>query len=125
MGRETLPGPVEATVERVIDGDTLLVRALVWPGHSVRVSVRVRGIDAPEIRSRCDDERAAAQVAREALAEMVRDGPIVMSTISGDKYFGRVLADVATAGGEAVAQSLLAAGLVQPYRGGKRRPHCG
>jgi micrococcal nuclease len=123
--RETIPGPVEAVVERVIDGDTLVVRAAVWPGHSVRVSVRLRGIDAPEMKSACPAERAAAIEAREALAAMVLEDTVVMSTISGDKYFGRVLADVATAHGAVVADTLLAAGLVRPYRGGRRKQDCG
>jgi micrococcal nuclease len=118
--RETIPGPVTATVEKVIDGDTLVVRAMIWPGHSVRVSVRLRGIDAPEMKSRCAGEREAAQRAREALAGLLGGDGVTMTEISGDKYFGRVLADVADAGGRKLAEALLEAGLVRPYRGGRR-----
>lgn len=118
--RETIPGPVEATVEKVVDGDTLIVRASVWPGHSVRVSVRLRGIDAPENRSRCESERAAARRARDALAELVGGGTVTITDISGDKYFGRVLADVTAPDGRAVASAMLAAGHARPYRGGRR-----
>jgi hypothetical protein len=57
-------GPVEATVIEIIDGDTFLAEAHVWPGHSVRVNIRVRGIDAPEMKSRCERERLAALHAR-------------------------------------------------------------
>lgn len=122
--RETVPGPVTATVEKVIDGDTLLVRATIWPGHSVRVSVRLRGIDAPETRSRCAAEREAALRAREALAALVGEDPVVLTVISGDKYFGRVLADVAGMAGAPLAEALLERGFVRPYRGGRRAAHC-
>ncbi len=122
---DTFPGPVEAMVERVIDGDTLVVRAAVWPGHTVRVSVRLRGIDAPELKSRCAAEREAARQARDALATLVAGGAVTVSGISGDKYFGRVLAEISTATGEPVAQTLLEQGLVRPYRGGRRdAPAC-
>jgi endonuclease YncB( thermonuclease family) len=122
--RETMPGPVIATVEKVIDGDTLVVRAVIWPGHSVRVGVRLRGIDAPEMKSRCAPERAAARRARAALAALVGEDPVVLTGISGDKYFGRVLADVTAAAGTPLAETLLERELVRPYRGGKRAAHC-
>src|ERR671911_2704582 len=81
-------GPVEAVVVEVLDGDTFLAEATVWPGHSVRVNVRIRGIDAPEMKARCDVERDAALRAREALASLFGEGPIAISNISGAKYYG-------------------------------------
>lgn len=118
-------GPVEATVVEVIDGDTFLAEAHVWPGHSVRVNIRVRGIDAPEMKSRCEGERAAALHARAVLAELIGRGAISISNIGGAKYYGRVLADVATGDGAAVSDIMLERNLVRPYRGGKRRSWCG
>lgn len=121
---EVFAGPVEARVLRVIDGDTFLAEALVWPGHSVRVSVRIRGIDAPEMRGRCAAEKAAAREARAALAALLGDGPVTVSNIGGAKYYGRVLADVADGEGRAVAPALLRLGLARPYDGGRRPPFC-
>ena len=112
---ELFPGPVEARVLRVIDGDTFLAEALVWPGHSVTVSVRIRGIDAPEMRGRCAAERAAAERAREALSHLLGDGPVTVSNIGGDKYYGRVLADVTAAGDVAVGPALLGLGAARAY----------
>jgi hypothetical protein len=71
---ETFAGPVEARVISVLDGDTFLAEARVWPGHTVRVNIRIRGIDAPEKRARCTAERAAAQAAREALHALIGEG---------------------------------------------------
>ncbi len=104
---ETLPGPVVAEVVRTIDGDTFLADAHVWPGQTIRVSVRIRGIDAPELKSRCGDERLAAAGARDALAGMIGAGPVFIRNIGGDKYFGRVLADVDSAAGFDVGAALL------------------
>jgi micrococcal nuclease len=122
---KSFKGPVEATVIEIIDGDTFLAEAHVWPGHSVRVNIRVRGIDAPEMKSRCERERLAALHAREVLAELLGTGAVSISNIGGAKYYGRVLADVATPDGSAVSEIMLARDIVRPYRGGKRRSWCG
>lgn len=121
---QKLAGPYTATVERVIDGDTLAVRVPVWIGQELMVLVRVRGIDAPERKSRCATERRLATRASAYLAAMVIGGPVRLSRISGGKYFGRVLADVTTAEGDDVARLLLNAELVRPYRGKARAGWC-
>lgn len=121
---ESLPGPVEARVLRVIDGDTFVAEALIWPGQIVRVSVRIRGIDAPEMRSRCALEKKAAARAREALEGLFGEGRVLLSNIGGGKYYGRVLADVADTQGRGIAPALLAGDLVRVYDGGRRSPYC-
>ena len=90
---ETLPGPVAARVERVVDGDTIAVTARVWLGQDVHVLVRVRGIDAPELRGRCAEETRRARAATRRAAAAVAAGSVTLWRISGDKYHGRVLAD--------------------------------
>lgn len=121
----SIAGPVTAEVIRIIDGDTLEVDAHPWPGHAVRVSVRLRGIDTPERRSSCADERAAALLARAELERLVSGHPTVeLINVSGGKYYGRVLADI-RAGSHDVAAAMLESGFARAYRGGKRqRPHC-
>lgn len=118
-------GPVEAMVVEVLDGDTFLAEASVWPGQTVRVNIRIRGIDAPEMKGRCDFERAAALRARDALASLFGGGTVAISNIAGAKYYGRVLADVTNSGGDAVASILLGENLVRPYAGGRRAGWCG
>ena len=41
------------------------------PGVDITTKVRLRGIDAPELRARCADERRKAEAARDALAAML------------------------------------------------------
>jgi micrococcal nuclease len=123
--KQAFAGPVEAVVVDVLDGDTFLADALVWPGQTIRVNVRIRGIDAPEMKSRCNAEHLAALKARDALAALLADGSVSISNIGGAKYYGRVLADVETASRGKVAPILLARALVRPYGGGRRAGWCG
>ncbi|MCF6369012.1 thermonuclease family protein [Rhizobium halophilum] len=119
--RDEISGPVEAEILRVIDGDTVLVEARPWPQQKVEVYVRIRGIDTPEMKSSCQSERDAAQAARQALELLAASSSTVkLSRISGDKYFGRVVADVTLAGGEQPAEHLLLAGLAVSYDGGRK-----
>jgi len=121
---ETLAGPVSAAVERVVDGDTIAVRARIWLGQDIHVLVRVRGIDAPELRARCAEEKRLAQIAARHVAEAVSEGMVTLSHIEGDKYHGRVLADVLLTNGRDLAGLMLASGSARPYAGAARQPWC-
>ena len=76
------------------------------------------------MKSRCADEHDAALEARAALTELLREGSVSISNISGAKYYGRVLADVVTTGGIDVAPALLSDALIRPYKGGRRIGWC-
>ncbi|WP_348270748.1 thermonuclease family protein [Rhizobium sp. Root483D2] len=120
-----IAGPVTAEVIRVIDGDTILVAAKPWPQQTMEVYVRLRGIDAPELKSACSATRDAGRQAREALNSLtVGQGPIQLTHISGDKYFGRVVADMHLSDGRNPAQEMLSAGYVTPYDGGGKPKTC-
>ncbi|MEK9671916.1 MAG: thermonuclease family protein [Rhodospirillaceae bacterium] len=108
-------GPVNADVIRVIDGDTVEVRAAVWLGQSLVTRVRVLGIDAPDKDCPMMQERAT---------QKLRDlmGPTtVLSKIRFGKYAGRVLARLTTKDGRDLGRVLLHEGLAHVYDGrGKR-----
>jgi len=114
-----------AELLRVLDGDTFEARVRIWPGMDVTTRVRLRGIDAPEMHARCDDEYAKAIAARDALARILAEGAIAVSGVGQDKYGGRVDADVSTAQTQDVAAALLNGGFARAYDGGKRRSWCG
>ena len=121
--REEIAGPVTAEILRVIDGDTILVEARPWPQQTMEVYVRIRGIDAPEIHSHCDLIRAGAEQAQHVLEDMASASPTIQLTrISGDKYFGRIVANVTLSDGRDVGSDLLLAGLAHPYDGGRKPP---
>jgi endonuclease YncB( thermonuclease family) len=113
-----------AQLVRVLDGDTFEARVHVWPGIDITTKVRLRGIDAPELRARCPDERRKAEAARDALADMLNAGDITVLRIGLDKYGGRVLADAATRSVPDISAAMLATSLARPYAGGKRQSWC-
>jgi endonuclease YncB( thermonuclease family) len=119
-----LEGPVNATVERVIDGDTIEVRADIWLGQSLLIRVRIDGVDAPELEARCPEERVRALASRDFLVRRLTGSTVKLSRIAYDKYGARVRARVADAQGD-LAEALLTAGLARPYYGGRREPWCG
>ncbi len=122
---QILSGPYAAEVERVVDGDTIGARVAIWINQDLSVLVRIRGIDAPELRGRCASERERARAALLALERLASGGRVVLTEIEGDKFFGRVVADVATGAGEDVGAALVAGGHARLYDGGARQGWCG
>ncbi len=124
LAREVLDGPVTVEVIRVIDGDTIVVRAHPWLGVFIETRVRLAGIDAPELRGRCDSETALAGRAKDRLAELLAGGVAHLDGVRHDKYGGRVRARVLDGAGTDVGAVLIAAGLARPYHGERRKPWC-
>jgi endonuclease YncB( thermonuclease family) len=114
-----------AEVLRVLDGDTFEARVHLWPGLYTTTRIRLRGIDAPELKSRCAEERAKAAIARDALRAVLDQGEVGIARVTLDKYGGRVVADALTQATPDVSAALLRAGLVRAYAGGRRESWCG
>ena len=114
-----------ADVLRIIDGDTFEARVRVWPGLDVDTKIRLRGIDAAELHSRCPDELAQAQAARAALQTILADGGVTISRVGVDKYGGRVDATIATRNTPDVSAAMLNGRFARAYDGGKRGSWCG
>ena len=112
-------------VIRTIDGDTFEARVHLAPGQDVITRVRLRGIDAPELKAACAEELRLAEAATDALRDLLRQGDVTIHNIGPDKYQGRVVADVATRRTGNVAAALIATGHVRPYNGGHRDHWCG
>ncbi len=104
------------------DGDTINVRVPdVHPLIGEKISVRVAGVDTPELVSDDPCERVVARVSRNFVRSMLSSASrIDLNDLRRDKYF-RILADV-TADGESVSQALLVHGLALPYDGGAKVP---
>ena len=113
-----------ATPLRVIDGDTVEMRVSIWLGQDVTTRVRMRGIDAPELRARCEDELLKAEAAKQMLTELLGRGEVFLSEVGYDKYGTRVLARIVDASGADLGASLVERGLARPYQGGKRQSWC-
>jgi micrococcal nuclease len=115
---------IPAELIRIIDGDTLEVRALIWLDQHVVTRVRLRGVDAPEIDPRCPEENRRAAAATGALRELLSGRPLHLTDIGRDKFGGRVVARVIAGAAGDVGEAMLAAGHARPYAGGRRERRC-
>ena len=121
---ETIPGPIPATVLRIIDGDTIVVRARIWLGQDLDTLVRLDGVDPPEVKGRCPYENRLALKARAFIQTRTTDGKVVLHNIHYGKYAGGVVARVQTPGGEDLSDALLRAGLGRGYQGRRWASWC-
>jgi endonuclease YncB( thermonuclease family) len=112
-------------VLRVIDGDTFEARVHVWPGIDITTRVRLRGIDAPELKAACHEEAVKADAARVALQSLLAHGDVSIARVTRDKYGGRVVADAMTRSTPDVSAAMLEAGHARRYTGGRREGWCG
>lgn len=121
-GSSDMRRPVD--VIRTIDGDTFEARVHLGPDLDPTTHVRLRGIDAPELKASCPQELQMAKAATDALRALLREGDVMIFNIGPDKYAGRVVADVATRRTGNVSAVMLAAGHARSYGGGHRSGWC-
>lgn len=106
-----------------VDGDTFKARVEVWPGVDVVTSVRILGIDTPEINGKCIQEKTAAQAAKQRLSGLLQSGKITIKEVVPDKFAGRVDASVYVNGVD-VSIIMVEEGFARPYSGGLRGGWC-
>ena len=107
---------------RAYDGDTIRTPIVALKGLP-KLSIRVQGIDTPEIRGKCDSEKIQALKARDRLNQLL-DGEVTVIPIEWDKYGGRFIAKVLDKDGRNVSDILITEGLARPYQGEKKQPWC-
>ena len=99
----------------VYDGDTFRVRlSCRYALFCQDISIRVRGVDCPEIRGGTKESKAAAKTAKEFTKDFLKSGKILLRNCGRDKYF-RVLCDVKV-NNKDLATELLAAHHAIPYK---------
>ena len=117
----------DLVVEKYIsayDGDTFRVDvAEIHPLIGRNMPIRLRGVDTPEIRGKCDQEKALAIKARDFVRELLANAEtIVLKNIDRGKYF-RIVADVSVDGVD-LGETLIENGLGRLYDGGKKVGWC-
>ena len=111
---------VEVTILKVIDGDTLRVSAPWVPAPlKPEISLRVFGVDTPELKSKILSEKAAAERALQFTEQFLARGTVRVEYLRWDKYGGRIVGNVYV-GEESLAAELISAGLGKPYYGGTK-----
>ena len=105
---------IYARIEEIYDGDT--VKIIVLFGETpVKLSLRILGIDTPEIKGQCASELALALRAKEFTQSFLKGGHVEIRQTGIDKY-GRVLATIRR-GDQDLGDALIAEGLARPWRG--------
>lgn len=119
-----VPPLTEGIVVKVYDGDTITIASkMPWKDSPYyRFSVRINGIDCPEIRTQNENEKKCAFIARDLLQTKLMNNIVTLKNVSLEKY-GRILADVFI-GEEDISNMLLNENLAVVYHGGKKQcPH--
>jgi|PlaIllAssembly_1097288.scaffolds.fasta_scaffold00001_23 endonuclease YncB( thermonuclease family) len=110
----------EIKVVGVIDGDTLRAEMAGMPSPLNRVSIRISGIDTPEMKGQCDSEKEKARAAKNFLSKKLSSTrAVTFGALDWDKYGGRILAEVYF-DGQDVGQMMIDSGYATPFRGGKK-----
>jgi len=111
--------------EFAYDGDTIYVAIPGLPGEIANMSVRVRGVDTPEIRGKCESEKQLAQQARDYARQRLKTAKAVeFCEPEWGRYGGRVVASVRI-DGSPLDLELIDNGFARPYDGKtKRQPWC-
>lgn len=104
---------------KVIDGDTFKVYlACSYKLFCKSVSVRVRGVNCPEMRGGTPETKAAAKAAKAFTTQFLRGGKILLRNCGRDKYF-RLLCEVNVNGAD-LGAALIEHGHAVPYNGGTK-----
>jgi len=108
----------------IYDGDTLRVNIDSFPdiiGKNIRI--RLKGIDAPEIKGKCQKEIDLAIMARDYLRNAInQSSQIELRNIQRGKYF-RIVGELYV-NGENMSNNLIRRKLAYHYNGGKKRSWC-
>lgn len=90
-----VPPIAKGYVIKVYDGDTITIASKLPYLESplYRFSVRLNGIDCPEIKGKEEHEKECAQIAKKEVSELIFNKVVTLQNLQTEKY-GRILADV-------------------------------
>ena len=89
-----IPPVNSGLVIKVYDGDTITIATQVYNDKTLyRFSVRLNGIDCPEMKTNNNNEKTVAIMAKNRVTEMIYRKNITLKNVKKEKY-GRLLADV-------------------------------
>lgn len=113
---------VPAIIDRVIDGDTVIVTADLGWRVQIQTAVRIDGINAPELAT------AGGQLAKSFAEKILKPGdPVTINSkqlLGSFEKYGRVLADLTYGKGGLLsfAQTMLDAHQAKPWDGTGQKP---
>lgn len=106
-------------VVRVVDGDTIVVDlGEEYPAVFREMSVRINGIDSPEMKAARKCEKKDAVESKEEVTRFLGEGTVDLYFCTGDKFY-RLLCTVISKNRD-TAEHMLAAGYANNYAGGTK-----
>ena len=111
-------------VTSIYDGDTFRANIEGFPAViGEHMSIRINGIDTPELRGKCDKEKQLARLAKQFTVERLRAAKsVVLKNIKRGKYF-RLIADVYVDGVN-LGEQLIKHGHAVKYKGKTKQAWC-
>lgn len=106
----------KASVVRVVDGDTIDADVDLGFYCTMRLRLRILGVDTPELNSKDPAEREKALKAKQFVEDALLPIPGILIKTSKADSFGRWLATVTYYGGKNLAEELLANGHAVPFK---------
>jgi endonuclease YncB( thermonuclease family) len=126
-GKQKAGVTYDATVLRVIDGDTVAFAAPWLPDPLKKeLSIRVFGVDTPEksFRAKCPAEDKLGQAATAFTKDSITGAKkLQIILMDWDKYGGRVLGDVIV-DGQSLRKLLITKGYAREYYGEAKTSWC-
>ena len=117
----------EKEIVKIVDGDTADFRIDLGFDLSIKIRVRLAGINSWESRTRNKEEKVKGLAAKARLKEICEEhfekGTLKISTTEKGKY-GRYLG-VVYGGGKSINDQLVKEGHAHEYDGGKRKKYGG
>ena len=75
-------------------GDTCYAELANAPSELKFVRIRIRGIDTPEIKGKCEKERKLAKEAKRFLNKLIMESHLItLRNLNWGKYGGRIIAE--------------------------------
>ena len=117
----------DAVINRVIDGDTVVIQANYLPKPlRPEISVRIYGVDTPEkgFRAKCKEEDDRGHAATEFTTAAVKAATKrQVSLLEWDKFGGRILGDIIL-DGKSLRKMLIDQDMAREYFGDAKKPWC-
>ena len=114
-------------VKSIYDGDTITLKCIRdFKCKNNGLKIRLKGVDTPELKGKCQKEIKLARKAKQFTVDFVRNANIItLSYDQNDKYdrYGRLLAYLSVEGSD-LSRSLIDNKLGRKYNGGKRQGWC-
>ena len=102
-------------VLRIIDGDTLIINIDIGFNLTLSQTIRIKDIDAPELRTIDPLEKAQGIASRTFVENWLKEKSLIVQTYKDDKY-GRMLGNfICNDTGKSLAEAMIAANHAKIY----------